>query len=255
MPRGSRVISVTGIYHIILRGSGKQIIFEEDEDRKLFLATLVKLSREQDVKIIAWCLMSNHIHLLLQVGEHPGLFMKRLNTSYAKFFNEKYERVGHFFQDRFKSEVVEDEAYLTTVVRYIHQNPVKDGLCESCAEYPWSSYYEYVTRPKTCETAEVLDLFGGLRSFERAHKTMVSMEEKPSRSRTRSLSDGELIKEVEQTLGKNAVLQIREMKKEERNSTLTKMRKMGLSIRRIQRLTGIGFGVIAYATREMQENS
>ena len=129
MPRTARIPSASGCYHVVLRGIGKQILFEEDEDYRRFLHTLERYLRDEKADIYAYCLMENHVHLLLHADSGLDRLMKRIGTSYAYYFNEKYSRSGHLFQDRFSSEPVEDEAYLLAVVRYIHNNPQKAGIC------------------------------------------------------------------------------------------------------------------------------
>jgi putative transposase len=141
IPREARKKSVSGVYHIILRGANKQEIFHDDEDRIKFLDTLRKYKHQSEMKIYAWCLMSNHVHLLLREGtESISVTMKRIGVSYALYYNYKYLTTGHLFQDRFKSENVESTDYLLTVTRYIHQNPVKANI---------------VTNPEECRGAVV----------------------------------------------------------------------------------------------------
>ena len=141
MPRTAREKSHSGIYHIMLRGINKQNIFEEAEDYGKMLE-LIRLSKTQGgITLYGYCLMSNHIHLLLKEGKEPlETTMKRIGSKYAVWFNTKYQRVGHLFQDRFKSEVVEDPPYFLTVLRYIHFNPVKAGLVKTPGAYAYSSY-------------------------------------------------------------------------------------------------------------------
>lgn len=128
MPREARKNSVSGVYHIILRGANKQEIFHDDDDRIKFLDTLRKYSQRFGVKIYAWCLMSNHVHLLLREGDESiSITMKRIGVSFALYYNYKYMTTGHLFQDRFKSENVESTNYLLTVTRYIHQKPHKSS--------------------------------------------------------------------------------------------------------------------------------
>lgn len=88
--------------------------------------------------------MDNHVHILIREGKEPlSKVMKRIGVSYVYWYNWKYERNGHLFQDRYKSEPVEDDKYLLTVIRYIHQNPLKAGIVDSIDQYQWSSHHEY----------------------------------------------------------------------------------------------------------------
>ena len=109
MPRSARKLSKSGIYHIIIRGIGQQNIFEDDGDRIRFIETLKRYKTELGFEMNAYCLMRNHVHILLKDGrEQIDLIMKKIVGSYAVYFNWKYDSVGHLFQDRFKSEPVED---------------------------------------------------------------------------------------------------------------------------------------------------
>ncbi|MEL7564820.1 MAG: transposase [Dehalobacterium sp.] len=145
MPRQMRVQSRTKIYHVMIRGNEKRNLFLDDEDRRKFLDLLREKNKEHKYAIYAYCLMENHVHLVINEGEDEiSRIMKRINTSYAYYFNNKYHRVGHVFQDRFRSEAIEREKYLLAVVRYIHNNPVKAGVVANLAEYHWSSFNDYI---------------------------------------------------------------------------------------------------------------
>ena len=125
----------------MLRGINQQQIFEDSEDCEKFVQILKDCKAISEYKLFTYCLMGNHIHLLIQEGKEPiEQVMKRIATRFVYWYNIKYQRVGHLFQDRFKSEPVEDDAYFATVVRYIHQNPVKAGLCKKISDYPFSGY-------------------------------------------------------------------------------------------------------------------
>ncbi|MBQ5759363.1 MAG: transposase, partial [Schwartzia sp.] len=124
MPRQPRTPGE--FFHVVVRGIGRQILFENDDDRRKYLALLEKYQEENDITLMAYCLMDNHVHLLIRDNNGSlSLFMKQMGVSYALYYNRKYERVGHLFQDRYKSEVVDREEYLLTAYRYILNNPVK----------------------------------------------------------------------------------------------------------------------------------
>ena len=145
MPRCARRRSVTGVYHIILRGINKQIIFEDGNDFRTFISVLQHYRCECDFDLYAYCLMSNHIHLLVKENEDViGDVMKKIEVTFVKWYNEKYQRIGNLFQERYKSEPVETEDYLLTVFRYILQNPLHAGLESIVGDtYRWSSFREY----------------------------------------------------------------------------------------------------------------
>ena len=153
MPRLPRQKSDSGIYHIMLRGINQQVIFEDDEDYFKFVETLENYKAVSGYKVFAYCLMSNHIHLLIKVEkEDLDKIIKRIGGSYVYWYNWKYKRSGHLFQDRFKSEPVEDDTYFLTVIRYIHQNPVKASICSKPENYKFSSYTEYTLGEKIVDT-------------------------------------------------------------------------------------------------------
>jgi putative transposase len=143
LSRNAREKSSTGIYHIMLRGIDKRNLFFEDEDRTRFIENLIKARENGRYEILGYCLMDNHIHLLLKESEDIGTIMKRITVGYVGWNNRKYERTGHLFQNRYLSEPVEKESYFLTVLRYIHQNPVKAGIVKAAADYQWSSYQQY----------------------------------------------------------------------------------------------------------------
>ena len=127
-------------YHIICRGQRKNPLFFSPNDRIVFLKILSNLLSEMDLQLFTYCLMTNHIHLLVKRNEHLlHNFMKRLNTNYALYFNNKYNTVGHVFQDRYVSIIVLDESYLGNLIKYIHLNPVRAGITKTPEEYEYSS--------------------------------------------------------------------------------------------------------------------
>ncbi|OGO84258.1 MAG: hypothetical protein A2Y22_04020 [Clostridiales bacterium GWD2_32_59] len=149
MARGKRKKSSTGIYQIIIRGNEKKNIFLDDQDKDKFIFVLKTKILETDSELYGYCLMENHAHLILKEGLR-GIadVMKRVNISYAGYFNKKYKRTGHLFQDRFKSRPLEDDKYLLTVIRYIHNSPVEAGIVKRVEDYSFSSYNEYINEKR-----------------------------------------------------------------------------------------------------------
>lgn len=140
MPRQPRQLAETGIYHVMLRGVNRDAVFLEDADYARFLLALGRTRDLSGCVVLAYCLMVNHVHLILRTGEEPiGQVVKRLGIRYARWFNDKYGRVGHLFQDRFLSIPVETDAHLVTLVRYVWNNPVEAGLVARPWQYAWSS--------------------------------------------------------------------------------------------------------------------
>lgn len=144
MPRTARKVSYSGFYHVMVRGVNKEIIFKDDRDRRNFLHLLKYYKIKLNCIIYAYCLMDNHVHILIEDKDNRlGELMRNVTCVYAGEFNKKYNRVGHLFQERFKSQNVENDYYLLRLIRYIHRNPEKAGICKT-DNYKWSSYNEYV---------------------------------------------------------------------------------------------------------------
>lgn len=145
MPRTAREISATGIYHVMLRGLDKRNIFLKVRDCRKFLHFVEKAKEKSDFLLLGYCVMPNHVHLLLKTETDPvGDIMKRITVGYVQYHNLAHERFGHLFQNRFRSETVEDDQYFKTVLRYIHQNPVKARMVDHPKAYQWSSYVDYM---------------------------------------------------------------------------------------------------------------
>lgn len=146
MPRYARV--KTGeycTYHIIERGNARKPIFFDANDKGRFLDTLRKMKQRYGYKLYAYCLMDNHVHLVIDSnGSDISTIMKSINVSYVFYFNKKYQRCGHLFQDRFRSEVVDSDRYLIELTRYIHLNPVRAKIVGNASDYKWSSYGSYI---------------------------------------------------------------------------------------------------------------
>jgi putative transposase len=140
MPRLARyLLPERGIYHVTTRGVARQAISRDDEDRRLFLVLLARATRRTNWDCHAFCLMPNHHHLIVEA--HQDLLsvgLRQLNGRYAQAFNERHERSGHLFGDRFAAFVIGDEEHLRAATEYVLQNPVRAGLCRRADDWPWS---------------------------------------------------------------------------------------------------------------------
>ncbi len=250
MTRVARVKSVSGIYHIMWRGANRQEIFHDDEDCLKFLDIIEKYRRNSEMKIYAWCLMSNHVHLLLREGnEDISNTMKRIGVSFVGYYNWKYRTTGHLFQDRFKSENVETNRYLFTVIRYVHQNPVKAGIVNRVDGWRWSSCLEYYgenhDRWKLLERDFILKLISAdltianerSRDFNERNNSDECLDDRVGKRR---LPDEEARIEIRRELGAIEIAQVKSLPKQRRNEVLQKIKGIeGLSQRQAARILGV----------------
>lgn len=177
MPRMPRITSKLNLYHICDRGVDKRAIFNDDTDREKFIKLLADVLQNVEGSLIAWCLMTNHIHLVVQMDkDEMSQMMQSLVGRYAQFYNWRHGRSGYLIQDRFRSQPINTQRYLLTAVRYVHQNPVKAGMTPTCA-YPWSSYSEYLHGGNLCDTSLVLGEVGGIAGFLLLHSCEREREE------------------------------------------------------------------------------
>ena len=253
MPRTARIKSKSGIYHIIMRGINRQILFEENEDCYKFIQTLQKYKGVCKYRLYAYCLMDNHVHLLLMEGMEPlGNMMRRICSSYVLWYNKKYDRIGYLFQGRFKSEPVEDDAYFLTVLRYIFQNPIKAGIVTRIEDYIWTNYSDYIKGSDRTDTDFVFDTFNTNR--ERAERGFIEYINEANDDKClgmpekRRLADQDAKKIIKVHCHIDHVLDLQKFDVKKRNQYLKDLKEgYGLSIRQIERLTGIGRGIIQRA--------
>ena len=145
MSRKPRIHYPAALYHVILRGNARQDIFFGDEDRCRFLLLLQEGVERYGHRIHAFCLMTNHVHLAIQAADVPlSRIMQNVTFRYTRWINWRQKRNGHLFQGRFKAVLVDADAYLSELIRYIHLNPVRAHLVDSPEEYPWSSHRAYL---------------------------------------------------------------------------------------------------------------
>ena len=165
-------------YHLYNRGNNKDLIFFEDQNFVYFLQQFKK-HVSPFCNVYAYCLMPNHFHFFVRINDEV-LFEKGIKNffiSYTKAINKRYDRVGSLFQGRYKVSEITSDSYFTTIINYIHQNPVIAALVANMEDYKYSSYPAYLSNKETTlKKQEVLDWFGGLESFIEHHK--MSLDEK-----------------------------------------------------------------------------
>ena len=146
MPRTARNLNNATYFHIMCQGINKEPIYGHSIDIKYYIKIMYELKEEYEIEVIAYCVMNNHVHMLLNVNKVINLvkYMHRLNMKYSTFYNKKYNRVGYVFRDRYKSEEIKNDQYLNNCIKYIWDNPVKAGICYHPSEYQFSNYKETV---------------------------------------------------------------------------------------------------------------
>ena len=241
MPRAARKRSATDIYHVMLRGINRNQIFQDDEDYRRFLRTLSDCKQISGFRLYAWCLMPNHIHLLLHVQKEPlELIVKRIGSRFVWWYNMKYERVGHLFQDRYRSEPVEDDVYFLTVLRYIMQNPVKAGLADAPGGWPWSSYVHYNGGEDFITDATFADGFfpdrGALLAYLGQENEDRVMDERPRRPH---VTDEKCAGVAARITGCQSPVAFRRLEKPVQWEYVLQLRKAHLSLVQISHVTGL----------------
>lgn len=245
MPRQARKQAESGIYHVMLRGIDRQLIFEDTEDYFRFLDIIRECRELCNFKLYAYCLMGNHVHLLLKIQD-TGLetVFKRIGGRYVYYYNVKYQRVGHLFQDRFKSEPVDDDTYFLTVLRYIHQNPVKAKMCSKVEDYPFSSFAEYLHDSDFVDTDFALGMIDRS-EFSKYNNT-------PNRdtcleivtSSRRAVTDAQAQVIIERISHCKTITEFQGLEESKKERFIKKIYEKGVSIRQISRLTGTTKGMV-----------
>ncbi len=254
MARKAREKCESGIYHVVLRGINRQDIFCDEDDFKCFLETLLQKKSEKQFAVYGYCLMNNHVHLLLRENtDKISRIMSRIGTSYAWWYNRKYGRSGHVFQGRYGSECVEDDAYLLTVIRYIHNNPVKAKMVITAENYRWSSiqaYYEGREYPDGLTEPEfILGIFHkkrteaikGFREFMQQKNQDQCLDDQIKLQKT----DSEVKAEIQTIMNGVPIEKLKGLEKSQRQEILQKIKKSeGVTQRQIARVTGISQNIV-----------
>ncbi len=169
-----------GIYHVIARGNNREFIFRDNIDKGYFIKLLRQAMEGTNYRVFGYVLMDNHYHILMQTMDRKlQVLMHQINNRYSKYFNLKYDRVGHVFQGRYKAALVQDERYMIRVLRYIHQNPVKANMCRDIDSYKWSTDIFYRNGVKSFVDVDIiLDMIDGDRNKAiKLYKKLMSDEE------------------------------------------------------------------------------
>lgn len=245
MSRIARVISESGVYHILFRGVNQQNIFEEADDFKKLKDTIGFVKQEMGFEIYAYCFMSNHVHLVLK-EKNTGdisLIMKRILTKYARWYNIKYGRSGALIANRYKSVPVEVDEYFLQLIRYVHQNPIKAGIADELGAYPYSSYVEYVNDAELTNTTFLFEMISK-NEFIDYHKEVDNFEFRVTDSKKKT--DEDVLMFLKKHYGIDNAKSIAKLKKAERDSILADLKRK-FPVRQLQRITGVSRGLITKA--------
>lgn len=245
MPRAARKKGDSGIYHVMLRGINRQIIFEDDEDCEKYLQCLAECRQISGFTLHAYCLMGNHLHLLLEENTEPmEQVFKRAGARYVFWYNWKYKRSGHLLQDRFKSEPIDGDSYFIAALRYILQNPIKAGLCTDMAAYPWSSYRELLgveSQPLT-DRRKAIELLSEkeLRIFMETPSDKRFLDLRPDLR----LTDREASESLKGLCGLHNLTEFQTLGREIQQENIRQCANQHCSIRQLVRLTGLSKAVV-----------
>lgn len=225
----------------MMRGNNKQEIFHDAEDCRKYLFKLQDFKDVCGYEIFAYCLMPNHVHLLMRTGGEPlAKIIQRISSSFVYWYNLKYQRVGHLFQGRYRSEAIEDDRYFLTALRYIIQNPTKAGLESAPGTYLWSSYFSYAGQnDNVTDTGFASDMFGSreeLLKFLRKENSDTGLDITNARH---VLTDEEAIRIIAEVTGHETSIDLVDVDKVKRQEYVQMLRDKNLTGAQISRLTGI----------------
>ncbi len=253
MAREARKKSQSGIYHIMWRGANRQEIFHDEEDCMQFLDYVETYKRKAEMQVFAWCLMNNHVHLLIKEGNQSiSDIMKCIGVCYVGYYNWKYRTIGPLFQDRFKSEIVESVRYLFTVVRYIHQNPVKAGMVKHVTDWKWSScrgFYDLSLYPRALLDSDfVLNKISS--EWLKAKQLFIEFNERTNQDdclddhEKKRITDDEARKKIAQCLATLTttidIAQVKSLPRDQRTEILRQVKQLrGVSQRQAARVLGV----------------
>ena len=243
MGRQARVRSSAGLYHVMLRGADRHILFADDADCRGFILSLQRAKESGGCNLYTYCLMDNHVHLLLRENEEPlETVIKRIGVSYAYHYNLKYELHGHLFQDRYRSEAIETDAYFLDVLRYICQNPVKAGLVQNPLDYPWLGCNGVKDEYHLTDPLSDYTSLNGEELLRFINEPCKADHIEPAERKR--LTDREAIAKATEACGCIHVPEICKWPAEKQEEAVQKILDSGVSIRQLSRITGISKAII-----------
>lgn len=236
-----RIQCESGFYHITARGNGKQIIFNDDEDYQRYLHFIKEYNLNMNIDIVAYCLMSNHIHLLIyDPSFNMNKLFQKVNSMYSRYFNYKYERAGNLFQGRFGSKGIKDDKQLCAVLRYVLKNPLESGICKP-SQYKWSSYRFYGNENSLVNTKRIEPIVGAISNFE----SLINSKNFEIEYRHSDVDEEILKVALKEKYNLELATFTRSFSKKRRNEIILFLYKKGATYKQIVRLTGISYGIVS----------
>ncbi len=258
MGRSPRIVSPTGIYHLTARGNGRQLIFEDDQDRLRFVNQMRMSFRPLGMSVMAWALMGNHVHI---IAEDPlddlSAAMRSLLSSYAQYFNRRHGHVGHVFQERYNRFPIMSNAYLLQAIDYVHLNPARGMGCDLLS-YRWSSLTLFLTGHDEFDlinTKRLDDLGCSITDVESYYARLKQElhRSRPSYTIRERLDDEAVIEFLSQYVQPHSVADIKAMEKIVRDQVLIAARRAGATVDQLARICGLGTSTIKRATKDCLE--
>jgi len=245
MARKPRIEYEGAFYHIITRGNQRQKIFGDEKDYSKYLEILTRYKSQYKYRLYAYVLMNNHVHLLIETKDIPlSKIQQGINQSYTIYFNKKYNTVGHLFQGRYKAILCDKEAYLLSLIKYIHLNPVSAGIVKEPDEYRWSSHINYIGREK-----------GGIIDIDQVLRMFSENKTKARRLYRAYINDGIKVKKEDiyrtadqRILGDESFVE--QVSEKAEGDIEPKKRKHEHSLEEITRAIGSAFGITLKRMRE-----
>ena len=263
MARQARKLAVSGIYHVMVRGIGRQALFHSAADNLAFLSAVTFALQRTQVQLLNYCLMSNHVHLMLKLRQEDrtstaalSQCLKIMETRYAAYYNNTYEREGPLFTGRFASEPIDDEHYLLAAWCYVLRNPAKAGIAETDT-YTWSSYSDYFGSGHpypAVDTSYMLTRY----SKDFLLQQISSLDdpegilEPPTPKK--KCSDTDVVAKMDRICGCTTPSAFQTLSPENRARSLAVLVQQGAGVRQLARLTGIAPGMISRHRPQLQHN-
>lgn len=249
------MLSETGYYHIVVRSAGQVALFEDDADRQKYLRLLKSARDKTGCRIIAWVLMTDHVHLVVDFGENVSSisdFMFQIDSPYSRYFNAKTGRSGTLFQGDFWSKPILNDAQLIATVHYVHMNPEAAGLA-LMRTYRWSSYQEYLGKKWVVDTSTMLGIFGSFEAFDAYRGSpadAVADSQEPARSCSKRLQDNDVLSYSIKLAGVSTSNELRVLPRPRRDEIVRILNNQGVRGTVIARTFGIGTSTVSRILRK-----